>query len=114
MSLQFKAGWDDEKKNYVTKYGPYEAFLKSFDQGAVTKAILAATGSFSPLAQQMLTDAKNTGGSVVTIEQGTHQAEDTSGGGFKLHFTLRHNGKAFHCYVGQKNSGELYVTQITP
>ncbi|HKQ78597.1 MAG TPA: hypothetical protein VJ810_33170 [Blastocatellia bacterium] len=75
-----------------------------------------AAGHFQDgLVKQFLDDAQNSdSGTIVTIEQGTHQPEDTTGGGFKLHFTGRdQNGKAFHFYVQQLNDGALYIPTIT-
>jgi len=46
MAIQYKAGWNTEIHRYAVRYGPYAAFLQSFNENAVNAALHDATGHF--------------------------------------------------------------------
>jgi hypothetical protein len=90
-------------------------FLTFFNQQNVQAALHRASSRFksSPDANQLLQDVMDLK-QTVTIKQGTHQPEDTSGDGYMLHFDAHssRNGKCFHLYVGQLSSGAVTITSI--
>ncbi|MHC2068791.1 hypothetical protein ACYFX5_15090 [Bremerella sp. T1] len=108
MALKFKPGWNTELKKYADKYGEYQAFLDSFDEAGIAKALFDAKNRFNHPWCQSLIDVSMDPFSrrVFTIEQGAHQTENMRAGGFCLHFTGRDDkGSAFHFYVKQKDNG---------
>jgi hypothetical protein len=117
MAITFKIGWNIEVKKYANKYGPYEAFLSSFDENAINKALFDAKNKFVDQWVNKFIDSamdpfdkKN----VVTVEQGTHQTENMQGGGFCLHFTGRDTyGFALHFYIDQQANGLPRIFEIT-
>lgn len=116
MATIFKQGWDAEKGKYADKYGSYQAYLDCFDKNSILKALHDGIGHFAgQWVRNFLSIATDPyHDDDITIEQGTHQVEDTTGGGFCLHFTGRDNyGYAFHFYVVQDNGGALIITKIT-
>ena len=118
MSLIFKANWNVAKPAYVEKYGDYQAFLASFNERDLRHAFLeaeAATDFSDPTIKQLIATANSTAaGQSLTIEQGSHQPEDTVGGGFCLHFTGRLAGKAYHFYVVQHpKTGKPLIFEIS-
>jgi hypothetical protein len=117
MSIVFKPGWNLQIRSYARNYGEYQAFLSSFDQNSINRALFEAQNKFN---DQWITkfigyamdpfDTQN----VVTVEQGTHQVETTKGGGFCLHFTGRDTyGFAFHFYIDQQQNGTPRIFEIT-
>lgn len=137
MTMIFTPGWDQPKLSPVPVLGPTPTskqrknqtyiisnnqkridgavFLTLFNQTDVRNAIQTAHSKFKHEAtiNTLLNDMI---GSVVTItiDQGTHQEEDRSSGGFKLHFDARRpDNKCFHLYVGQALSGELIIIEIS-
>lgn len=117
MAITFKSGWNQEIKSYANKYGTYQAFLSSFDENAINRAVFDAKNRFiDPWVNKFIDsamdpfDKKN----VVTVEQGTHQTENRGGNGFCLHFTGRDTyGYALHFYVDQQSSGLPRIFEIT-
>lgn len=70
---------------------------------------LRLNGVINSLLSDMLRVDKS-----ITIDQGTHQAEDVDSGGFMLHFNARDSAsKCFHLYVGQNNDGTLKIIEIS-
>ena len=117
MAINFKPGWNVQIKSYASKYGPYQAFLNSFDENAINRALFDAKNKFADrwvnefIGYAMDPFDKS---HVVTLEQGTHQTEDTRGGGFCLHFTGRDTyGFAFHFYVHRQADGIPRIFKIT-
>lgn len=90
-------------------------FLTFFNQQNMQAALCRAMSRFkaAPDANQLLLDVVGTD-KTITIKQGTHQPENASLGGFKLHFDAHssRNGKCFHLYVGQLPSGAVTITSI--
>lgn len=90
-------------------------FLTVFNQQNVQAALCRAMSRFksSADANQLLLDVVSTD-KTITIKQGTHQPENASLGGYKLHFDAHssRNGKCFHLYVGQLTSGAVTITSI--
>lgn len=117
MAITFKPGWNREIISYASRYGQYRAFLSSFDEAAINRALFEARGKFNnQWAREFIKHAMDPFDqrNVVTIEQGTHQVEDTRGGGFCLHFTGRDTfGYAFHFYIDQKLDGKARIFEIT-
>lgn len=114
--IEFKNGWNAEIPQYANRYGTYKVFLESFDENSISAALFGAQGHFSNVWVKNLIkiamdpfDPK-----VVLVEQGTHQVEDTFGGGFCLHFTARDpDGFAFHFYINQSKTGLPQIMQVT-
>jgi hypothetical protein len=92
MAITYKSGWNAQITSYANKYGPYQAFLSSFDENTLNRALSDAKNKFiDPWVNRFIDAAMDPFNkkSVVTVEQGAHQTEDTGGGGFCLHFTGR-------------------------
>lgn len=88
-----------------------QAFLACFNEQAMRSAVQGATSKFKHDTEvnQLLADAIGTT-NTITIDQGTHQAEDLPTGGFTLHFDARRSdNKCYHLYVGQQSSGQLTI-----
>jgi hypothetical protein len=113
--LTFNQGWNTEIQSYANRYGPYKAYLETFDTNNIISALWDATGHFNDnWVRKLLMDAQDIHDeiNIVTIEQGTHQPEDHNNG-FKLHFTGRDaDGVAFHFYVTQANN-QPHICSIT-
>lgn len=120
MSIKFKPGWNMEKSKYKAKYGPYQAFLDSVNEVSVIYALQKATDHFrEPWAVALLQEA-NGQQADVTVEQSTHQPEDTfdlqngKQQGFTLHLTVRNSqARAFHLYIMQYNDGTIFINEIS-
>ena len=114
MPLTFDANWKVAKAHYVNKYGEYQAFLDSMTEDDVKKAVAGAAGKFPPTVDAWVL-AVSGGTMNATVEQGSHQTENPKGGGagFTIHFTIRVNGKANHCYLGQKMDGSWFINAMT-
>ena len=117
MAITYKPGWNVQIRSYSNKYGPYQAFLSSFDENTLNRALSDARHKFNDSWVNRFIDAAMDPfdkKSVVTVEQGAHQTEDTRGGGFCLHFTGRdQDGYAFHFYVNQQKNGSPRIFEIT-
>lgn len=108
MALKFKPGWNLELRRYALQYGDYQAFLNSFNEAAIARALFDAQGRFPhPWCQSLIAVSMDPfSRREFTVEQGSHQTENLRSGGFCLHFTGRDdNGHAFHFYVKQKENG---------
>jgi hypothetical protein len=90
-------------------------FLTFFDESSVRAAVQKAQTQFKHEATINTLLADMIGAAVTcTVDQGTHQAEDRSGGGFKLHFDVRRPDRlCFHFYVGQNADGTLKLVEIS-
>ena len=117
MAITFKPGWNLQIRSYASKYGPYQAFLSSFDENTINRALFDSRNKFvDPWVNKFIDAAMDPFDkkSVVTVEQGSHQAENLSGGGFCLHFTGRDtDGYAFHFYINQQQNGMPRIFEIT-
>jgi|SRR5690348_1138673 len=138
MTMTFTPTWNQPKLGTVPVLGPNPTnkqvknkqyiesnnqkrldgaiFLSVFNETDVRNAVQKAQGKFSGADIEIKTLLTNMIGSTVniTIDQGTHQAEDVSTGGFKLHFDARRpDNLCFHLYVGQENNGELKLTEVS-
>ena len=86
-------------------------FLACFNETDMRGAVQGGVTQFKhdPEVNKLLNDA--IGKSVtITIDQGSHQAEDLASGGFMLHFDARRpDRKCFHLYVGQESNGRLKI-----
>lgn len=114
--IKYKPGWNLEIRSYANRFGAYQAFLSSFDENSINKAIFDAKGHFADQWIREFIDIAMDPFSpkVVTVEQGTHQAENMRAGGFCLHFTGRdHFGYAFHFYVKQLPTGLPRIFEVT-
>lgn len=103
-----------QKKNNALREAD-AIFLTFFNETAVRNAVQRAQTLFKHEAtiNQLLTEMISAT-PVITIDQGTHQAEDRSSGGFKLHFDARRtDGLCFHFYVGQELDGNLKIIEIS-
>ncbi len=93
-----------------------KVFLSFFSETDMRNAIQYAHDAFNHDAgvRALLADAIGTV-STVTIDQGTHQEEDRTGGGFKLHFDARRSSDdlCFHMYVGQNTWGGLRIVEVS-
>lgn len=90
-------------------------FLDFFDETSVRNAIQHAQSRFKHEAQinQLLSDMIAPTPQI-RIDQGTHQAEDRTSGGFMLHFDARRpDNLCFHLYVGQDSIGNLRIIEIS-
>ena len=137
MSMTFTPGWDAAKLQPVPVLGPNPTnkqkknkayiisnnakrtdgaiFLTLFNETDVRGAIQRANGKYNnePNIKKLLTDMIGTTTTIV-IDQGTHQEEDRSTGGFKLHFDARDTtSKCYHLYVGQSLNGQLGIIEIS-
>ena len=91
-------------------------FLSFFNETNVRNAVQRGQASFKKDADATDLLAVMIGTTeVAVVDQGTHQAEDRTGGGFKLHFDVRRpsDSKCFHFYVGQDSYGVLDITEIS-
>ena len=116
MALKFKPGWNLEIRRYATQYGDYQAFLNSFNEAAIARALFDAHGRFPhPWCQSLIAVSMDPfSPREFVVEQGAHQTENTNGGGFCLHFTGRDEyGDAFHFYIRQKPSGQAEIFEMT-
>ncbi|OJX53977.1 MAG: hypothetical protein BGO88_09900 [Flavobacterium sp. 38-13] len=116
MALIFKKGWNEARKDYVKKYGKYQAFLDTLTESLIVGAFRNARNHFSDHWVLEFIDIATNPGRVeqVSIEQGSHQPEDLTGGGFCLHFTGRDNsGYAFHFYIIQNLDGTPRIIEIS-
>ena len=116
MVIKYKTGWNMEILRYANQFGPYQGFLNSFDENAISKALFDAKGHFNDHWCKVFIDVAMDpfSSQTVTIEQGAHQAENMRGGGFCLHFTGRdQDGYAFHFYIDQTHTGQARVFEIT-
>jgi len=117
MAIVFKPQWNQEIKSYAQKFGPYQAYLSSFTDYSISRALFEAAGHFNdPWVRNFIKYAMDPfdKAHVVTVEQGTHQAEDTTGKGFCLHFTGRDaDGYALHFYLDQNQDGKPRIFEIT-
>jgi len=115
MALQFVDGWNQERQQYVDRYGQYKAFLDTLTEQSIRDAFEEAHGHFNDQwAARFIDLAIDQNGQVVKIEQGSHQAEDMPNDGFCLHFTGRDpDGYAFHFYIQQRNDGTPFIFRIT-
>lgn len=90
-------------------------FLSFFNETDVRRAVQRGQASFNSdgTIKTLLTDM--IGAAVVCkVDQGTHQAEDSAGGGYKLHFDVRRpDNLCFHFYVGQDSDGMMDITEIS-
>lgn len=102
------------KKNNALREAD-QIFLTFFDEPSVRAAVQKAQSLFKhEAAINTLLTNMIAATPVVTIDQGTHQAEDRSSGGFKLHFDARRpDGLCFHFYVGQDSDGSLKLIEIS-
>lgn len=90
-------------------------FLTFFNETSVRNAVQRAQSLFKheSTTNTLLTNMI-AADPTITIDQGTHQAEDRSGGGFKLHFDARRpDNLCFHFYVGQEMDGSLSIVEIS-
>lgn len=88
-----------------------EAFLACFSETDMRSAVNGALTKFKHDGEvnKLLLDAVGTK-VTITVDQGSHQAEDLSTGGFMLHFDARRpDNKCFHLYVGQETTGALKI-----
>lgn len=90
-------------------------FLTFFNETNVRNAVQFAQSKFkhestiNTLLTNMISSTPT-----ITIDQGTHQAEDNASGGFKLHFDARRpDNLCFHLYVGQSATGTLEIIEIS-
>ncbi|WP_306350794.1 hypothetical protein [Flavobacterium sp. '19STA2R22 D10 B1'] len=116
MALTFKKGWNTAKPGYEKKYGQYQAFLDTLTETSIINAFKNARNHFSDHWVLEFIDIATSSSRTerVTIEQGTHQPEDTRGGGFCLHFTGRDNyNYAFHFYIIQNLDGTPKIMEIS-
>jgi hypothetical protein len=116
MGIKFSADWKVANRNYVARFGEYQAFLDSFNQQQIMQALWSAAGHFShPWVREILDDASSAQGTHdVIVEQGTHQTEDLRSGGYTLHFTMRNDrGRAYHLYIKQRANGGLYINEVS-
>lgn len=116
MGLIFKKDWNVARKEYVKKYGTYQAFLDTITESLIVSAFRNARIHFSNHWVLEFIDIAINPNRVeqVYIEQGSHQPEDLNGGGFCLHFTGRDNlGYAFHFYIIQNLDGTPRIIEIT-
>lgn len=116
MGLIFKKGWNEARKDYVKKYGTYQAFLDTLTESLIVGAFRNARNHFSDHWVLEFIDITVNSNRVeqVSIEQGSHQPEDLKGGGFCLHFTGRDNsGYAFHFYIIQNLDGTPRIIEIS-
>jgi len=116
MPLEFATNWNKERPNYVTKHGSYKAFLETLNESTIRQAFARADNQFSDYwVKEFIAIANNPSSTqTVRIEQGSHQPENLSGGGFCLHFTGRDSDSyAFHFYVIQNSSGYPEIIEIT-
>ena len=138
MTMTFTAGWAQPKLGVVPALGANATnkqkknkayiennnqkrldgaiFLTLFNETDVRNAIQQAQGQYNNAHATIKTLLTEMIGSTVsiTIDQGTHQAEDADGGGFKLHFDARRpDNKCFHLYVAQDLTGALKITEIS-
>lgn len=98
-----------------TKRQESQPFLACFGEADMRSAITSAVSKFKHDSEvnQLLLDAvgKNV---TITIDQGTHQAEDLASGGFMLHFDARRpDKKCFHLYIGQEMNGQLKIIEAS-
>jgi hypothetical protein len=114
MPLTFAPDWKTARPNYVANFGEYQAFLDSMTEDDVKKAVSGAVGKFPPIIDAWML-AVNGGTMNASVEQGSHQTEapKQGGDGFTLHFTMRVNGKAHHCYLGQNNDGSWLISAVS-
>jgi hypothetical protein len=115
QSLGVRSKNQQKNLNYLlnnrAKRQESEAFLACFNETDMRSAVQRAVAKFKhdPEVNKLLLDAIGTG-VTITIDQGTHQAEDVATGGFMLHFDARRpDGKCFHLYVGQETNGLLKI-----
>ena len=90
-------------------------YLTLFNEANVRKSIYGAKQKITSdlNINSLLTDMLSVDKSI-TIDQGTHQAEDVDLGGFMLHFDARDStSKCFHLYVGQNDDGSLKIIEIS-
>jgi hypothetical protein len=116
VAITYKPLWNVEIQRYANKYGPYQAFLSAFNEVAINRAIFEAKGHFNdPWVKEFIDVAMDPfSKKIVTVEQGTHQTEDTVGGGYCLHFTGRDQyGYAMHFYIQQSRTGQPQIIEIT-
>ncbi len=114
--ITYKHGWRTQLTQYAIKYGQYQAFLSSFDENAINRALFDASNHFKDdWIQEFIAIAMDPFDSrKVTVEQGTHQTENLNGGGFCLHFTGRDwYNTAYHFYVKQRKTGEAYIFEVS-
>jgi hypothetical protein len=137
--MTFQSGWNKPKLNVIPVLGANptnkqkkqkayleknnqkridgKIFLEVFGETDMRNAIQMANSKFNNADGQIKSLLNNMIGSdvLITIDQGTHQAEDVASGGFKLHFDARRpsDNKCFHLYVGQENSGTLILTEVS-
>jgi hypothetical protein len=102
-----------EKNNQKRLDG--QIFLTLFSETDVRNAVQKANSKFkqeadiNTLLASMIDETTE-----ITIDQGTHQEEDRSSGGFKLHFDARRpDNKCFHLYVGQATDAKLEIIEIS-
>ena len=116
MGIKFAPNWKIADTTYTRRFGDYQAFLDSVNQQQVIQALWFAKGRFThPWVREILDDASlPEGKDDVIIEQGTHQAENLTGGGFTLHFTMRNDrGRAYHLYIKQNDTGSIYINEVS-
>jgi hypothetical protein len=117
MGILFDPRWKFPDPWYTLKFSGYQTSLDAVSQPQVMQAIWAAEGHFlDPAICQLLEDANLAQGSRhdVTVEPGEHRPEDIPKEEPALHFLLSNDRKrAFHFYLKQNESGELYVSEIT-
>lgn len=138
MTLTFKAGWQKpplqvvpvlpvaptnrQQKNhdYIVKNNQKRkdgaVFLSFFDENAVRNAVQRANPQFNTAngVVKNLLNGMISATDQVEISQGTHQVEDVTTGGFKLHFdAIPSSGKCFHLYVQQAKAGYLMISEIS-
>lgn len=102
------------KKNNALREAD-QVFLTFFGEASVRAAVQKSQTLFKhePAVNSLLSNMVALTPEIV-IDQGTHQAEDRHGGGFKLHFDARDvAGKCFHMYVGQDVEGHLQIIEIS-
>jgi hypothetical protein len=115
QALGVRSKGQEKKLDYLlknrAKRQESQAFIACFNETDMRAAVQGAVSKFKHDGEvnQLIMDAVGTG-TTITIDQGTHQAEDVATGGFMLHFDARRpDKKCYHLYVGQETNGSLKV-----